>query len=59
MQLMICDAICESGHDALTSIGVEVAPFLTGEVARVLEQFFGGDELLFFRNAGLSRWSLQ
>lgn len=50
--ILICGAICEMGLKRLELAGVEVVPFLTGEVGKLLEQFARGEEFTDFAMPG-------
>ena len=52
IQLLICGAICKAGISRFESVGVEVAPFITGEVERILEQFINNKEIADFAMPG-------
>jgi predicted Fe-Mo cluster-binding NifX family protein len=52
VQFLICGAICKIWVGKLEGIGIEVVPFLTGEVERILEQFIKGDEITEFAMPG-------
>lgn len=52
VHLLICGAICKFGITRLEEIGVEVVPFITGEVGRVLEHYISGEEFTEFAMPG-------
>ncbi|MCP3890306.1 MAG: dinitrogenase iron-molybdenum cofactor biosynthesis domain-containing protein [Desulfobulbaceae bacterium] len=52
VQLLICGAICEVGVNRFEAMGIEVVPFLTGEVEKLLEQFVRGKEFSDFTMPG-------
>lgn len=52
IQLLICGAICKAGIRKFESIGVEVTPFITGEVERILEQYLHHKEIVDFAMPG-------
>ncbi len=45
VKVLICGAICERGVERLEGMGIEVKPFLTGRVKKVLRQFAAKDEV--------------
>ncbi|MFW2366270.1 MAG: NifB/NifX family molybdenum-iron cluster-binding protein [Desulforhopalus sp.] len=48
VQLLLCGAICGNGINSIEASGVEVIPFLTGEVENVLQHFINGKEIKGF-----------
>lgn len=52
VQVLVCGAICAVAIVRLESIGIRVAPFLTGEFDRVLEQYVAGKEFTEFAMPG-------
>lgn len=52
IKLLICGAICKMRVKRFELIGVEVLPFLTGEVDTFLEYFIKGDDFSNFRMPG-------
>ncbi len=52
VKVLICGAICEMGVERLEAMGIEVKPFLTGRVKKVLRQFATKDEVNDFAMPG-------
>ncbi len=52
IEMLICGAICELGAERLRAMGVEVTPFLTGKVDKILSQFINGEEFVDFAMPG-------
>jgi len=45
VQVLICGALCEGPVRSLESQGIEVIPFMTGEVDKILALYAGGKDL--------------
>ncbi len=45
VQVLICGALCEGPVRSLEAQGIEVVPFMTGEVDKVLELYAAGKDL--------------
>jgi predicted Fe-Mo cluster-binding NifX family protein len=52
VQLLICGAICEGAVRRVEAAGVEVIPFLTGEVDSFIEGYFEGMDFTAFTMPG-------
>ncbi|MFT5699488.1 MAG: putative Fe-Mo cluster-binding NifX family protein [Desulforhopalus sp.] len=52
IQLLVCGAICEAAVKRLEACGVEVAPFLAGEVEHLLESYLKEQDFTDFAMPG-------
>jgi predicted Fe-Mo cluster-binding NifX family protein len=55
IELLLCGAVCNLGLDRLSSLGIEVVPFLTGEVSQILTKWLLGEEVSEFAMPGCRR----
>lgn len=52
VQLLICGAICETAVNTLEAAGVEVIPFLAGEVEQLVERYLDDQDFTDFAMPG-------
>ena len=52
VHLLVCGAICEAAVKRVEASGIEVAPFLAGEVERFLESYAGERDFTEFAMPG-------
>jgi len=55
IELLLCGAVCSFGLARLKSLGIEVVPFLTGEVSEILMKYLTGEEVTEFAMPGCRR----
>jgi predicted Fe-Mo cluster-binding NifX family protein len=55
VELLLCGAVCNFGLKRLSSLGIEVVPFLTGEVSQILTKCLMGEEVSEFAMPGCRR----
>ena len=48
VEILICGALCRGPVRTLEAVGIEVWPFMTGEVETILQLFVQGDDLSGF-----------
>lgn len=52
VQLLVCGAICEAAVRRVEASGVEVAPFLAGEVEHLIESYLATEDFADFAMPG-------
>lgn len=55
IELLLCGALCRRGEIRLQAAGVDVYPFLSGDVELVIQGLLTGSDLSFFAMPGCRR----